>query len=109
MHAHRAIHTRVILALPTRSPDGSLHDAAGLPEWSGRPVQGCNPERIKTMRNVTAKIEGDFLVIRVNVGKDARAKSEPSKSGKTKVLASTSGFVRFEDIGLSLNATVPLD
>jgi len=59
------------------------------------------------MKNVSAKMEGDTLVLRINTGKPARDSAEPSKSGKTKVLATTSGFTRFDDVGVSLNVTIP--
>jgi len=59
------------------------------------------------MKNVSAKMEGDVLVLRINTGKAHRDSAEPSKSGKTKVLATTSGFTRFEDVGVSLNVTIP--
>lgn len=58
------------------------------------------------MRNVSTKVEGDKLVITIDVSKAAREGAEPSKSGKTKVLATTSGFTRIGDVGLSLNVTV---
>ena len=59
------------------------------------------------MKNVSAKMEGDTLVLRINTAKAARDTAEPSKSGKTKVLATTSGFTRFDDVGVSLNVTIP--
>lgn len=57
------------------------------------------------MKNVSAKIEGDKLVITIDVSKAALEAAEPSKSGKTKVLASTGGFTGYGAVKLSLNAT----
>lgn len=57
--------------------------------------------------NYTAEITKDNkLVITIDVSQAAKDKAEPSKSGKSKVLASTRGFTRFGDVGLSLNATI---
>lgn len=57
---------------------------------------------------MSPKIEqkGDTLVITIDTSKAAREAAQPSKSGKTKVLASTRGFTRFGDVGISLNATI---
>lgn len=55
---------------------------------------------------VSGKIEGDKLVLTIDISKAAREAAEPSKSGKTKVLASTRGFTRFGDVAVSLNATI---
>ena len=52
------------------------------------------------------KLVGDKLVITIDVSAEAKAKAEPSKSGKTKVIASTRGFTRYGDVALSLNATI---
>jgi hypothetical protein len=50
------------------------------------------------------------LVIIIPVTKDLVAKAEPSKSGKTKVLATTHGFTSVQTphgpVSLSMNATV---
>ena len=56
--------------------------------------------------NVKGEIKGDVLVITIDVSKEAREKAQPSKSGKTKLLATTSGFTGFGDIKVSLNATI---
>ena len=58
------------------------------------------------MTNVVVTRKGDKLVIEVDISEAARKAAEPSKSGKTKVLASTHGFTSIEGVGLSLNATV---
>jgi len=57
---------------------------------------------------VTGEIKGDKLVLTIDVSEAARKAAEPSKSGKTLVIASTRGFTRFGDIGVSLNATIPV-
>lgn len=61
-----------------------------------------NEERDATPRdNVTITEEGSEIVIRF----DKRGNFGPSKSGKTNIVASTSGFVDVGGIGISLNAT----
>lgn len=56
--------------------------------------------------NVSGKIEGDKLVLTIDISAAAKAKAEPSKSGKSKILASTQGFTGFGDVKVSLNATI---
>lgn len=56
---------------------------------------------------VNGKLEGDKLVLTIDVSKAAREAAQPSGSGKTLILASTGGFTRFGDIAVSLNATLP--
>lgn len=58
------------------------------------------------MTNVNVTRKGDKLVIEIDISDAAKAKAEASKSGKTRVLASTHGFTSIEGVGLSLNATV---
>ena len=58
--------------------------------------------------SVQAEMKGDTLVITIDTSKAARDKAQPSKSGKTKVLATTGGFTRIGDVSISLNATLPL-
>lgn len=53
--------------------------------------------------------KGDVLTITIDKSRDARDKAQPSKSGKTRVLATTNGFTRYGDLGLSLNVTLPLE
>jgi hypothetical protein len=57
---------------------------------------------------VSGKLEGDKLILTIDVSKAAREAAAPSKSGKTLVLASTGGFTRFGDVAVSLNATLPM-
>ena len=58
---------------------------------------------------MNVKIEGDKLVITIDVSKAAFEAATPSTSGKTKVVASTRGFSTYQTpngmVGLSLNAT----
>ena len=56
--------------------------------------------------NVKGEIKGDVLVLTIDISKEAKEKAQPSKSGKTRVLATTSGFTGFGDVKVSLNATV---
>lgn len=55
---------------------------------------------------VSGRIEGDLLILTVNMSKAAIEAALPSASGKTKVLASTRGFTGFGPVKVSLNATV---
>lgn len=55
------------------------------------------------MRNVTTRIEKDRLTIEIDVGPAALKAAPPSKSGKTKVIASTEGNVVVDEAsGLTL-------
>lgn len=58
------------------------------------------------MANVKGEIKGDTLVLTIDISKAAKDAAQPSKSGKTRVLASTSGFTGFGDVKVSLNATI---
>lgn len=59
------------------------------------------------MTNCDVKHAGDKIVITIDVSKAARDAAKPSSTGKTLNLASTHGFTRFGDVGLSLNCTLP--
>lgn len=56
--------------------------------------------------NVSGKVEGDKLVLTIDLSKAAREAAKPSSSGKTKILATTSGFTGYGDVKVSLNATI---
>ena len=56
--------------------------------------------------NVKGEIKGDLLILTIDISKTAQEAAKPSKSGKTKVLATTSGFTGFGDVKVSLNATI---
>jgi hypothetical protein len=56
--------------------------------------------------NVTGELLGDKLVLTIDASEEVRAKAQPSRTGKTLLLASTRSFVRFGDISVSLNATI---
>lgn len=58
--------------------------------------------------NIKGELKGDVLLITIDCSKEAREKAGPSKSGKTRLLAGTAGFVQFGDVKVSLNATLPL-
>lgn len=55
------------------------------------------------------EVNGDKLVITIDVSKAAFEKAAPSTSGKSRVVASTRGFANYSTphglVGLSLNAT----
>jgi hypothetical protein len=58
---------------------------------------------------MNVKIEGDTLVITIDVSKEAFKTAPPSQSGKSRVVASTHGFSNYVtpngSLGLSVNAT----
>ncbi|HEY1216719.1 MAG TPA: hypothetical protein VGE93_24100 [Bryobacteraceae bacterium] len=56
--------------------------------------------------NIKGEMKGDVLHLVIDCSKEARDKAQPSKSGKTKILATTSGFTGFGDVKVSLNATI---
>lgn len=56
--------------------------------------------------NVKGEMKGDILFLTIDTSKVAREAAKDSKSGKTRLLASTSGFSNFGDIKVSLNATI---
>jgi hypothetical protein len=53
--------------------------------------------------NVQHEIKDDKLILTVDVSSAAIDKAEPSKSGKTKVVGTTSGFVKVGPVSVSLN------
>lgn len=58
------------------------------------------------------KIENDKLIITVDVSKEAIAAARISSAGKSKLVASTGGFIPINDSGgikAGLNVTAPLD
>lgn len=57
---------------------------------------------------IKGEIKGDTLVLTIDISKAARDQAVASKSGKTRVIATTHGFTRYADIGVSVNATIPV-
>lgn len=57
------------------------------------------------MTNVQHKIDGNKLILTIDISAEKLAAAEPSKSGKTKVVASTHGFTNLGNVGVSLNVT----
>jgi hypothetical protein len=55
---------------------------------------------------IKGELKGDILTLTIDVSKAARDAAQPSKSGKTKILATTGGFTGFGDVKVSLNATI---
>jgi hypothetical protein len=63
------------------------------------------------MANIpTVKLEGNKLVITIDASKEAFENAGPSSSGKTKLLASSHGFIMAaagdKVVKISLNATI---
>lgn len=59
--------------------------------------------------NVKGEVKGDLLVLTINIGQAAKDAAQPSSTGKTRVVATTSGYTGFGDVKVSLNATIPLN
>ncbi len=55
----------------------------------------------------SGNIVGDKLILEIDVSAIARQNAQPSKSGKTRIIATTNGFKRFGDVNVNLNATIP--
>lgn len=55
---------------------------------------------------IKGEVKGDTLVLTIDISEGARKSAQPSKSGKTKILATTGGFTGFGDVKVSLNATI---
>lgn len=56
--------------------------------------------------NVSGEVKGDQLILTIDISKAAREKATLSKSEKSRILATTSGFTTFGNVKLSLNATI---
>lgn len=56
--------------------------------------------------NVKGEMKGDILTLTIDVSKATRDAAKLSKSEKTRILATTSGFTTFGDVKVSLNATI---
>lgn len=54
--------------------------------------------------------KNSIVYLAIPYGPAAKKAAAPSRSGKTRVLATTSGFARIPgtDLGVSLNVTIPL-
>lgn len=57
------------------------------------------------MNNVQATVEGNTLVLRVDISDEAKAKAPYSKSGKTKLVASSGGFQKAGNVSFSVNVS----
>jgi len=54
------------------------------------------------------EVKDDKLIIEVDVSPTALAKAEVSKSGKTRLAATTHGFAEYGPVKVSLNVTCKL-
>lgn len=52
------------------------------------------------------EMRGDVLVLEIDCSAEARVRAPDSKSGKTRMLASTHGFSKVGDVSVSLNVTI---
>jgi hypothetical protein len=53
--------------------------------------------------SVTTEVKNNVLLISVDLSPEALDKAEPSKSGKSKIVATTSGFMSVGPVRFSLN------
>ena len=58
--------------------------------------------------NVKGEIRGDHLVLTIDLSAKAKKRARPSSTGKTKLIATTNGFINYGGVKVSLNATIPL-
>lgn len=62
------------------------------------------------MQMVKGEMSGDILTLTIDCSKEARDRAEASNTGRTRILASTRGFVGFgDDIRVSVNVVIPKD
>jgi hypothetical protein len=61
------------------------------------------------MANMVSEIKGDKLILTIDIGQASREAAKLSKSGRTKLIATTGGFMACgdDDIKVSLNVTIP--
>lgn len=57
------------------------------------------------MNNVNATVEGNTLVIKVDISPETIAKAPFSKSGKTKLVGSSGGFQKAGNVSFSVNVS----
>lgn len=55
------------------------------------------------MSNVKTEVQGDTLVIKVDISAKTKQSAPLSKSGKSRVVASTNGFLTIGDVKIGLN------
>ncbi|WP_063980603.1 hypothetical protein [Bradyrhizobium sp.] len=58
--------------------------------------------------NVKGEIKGDHLILTIDLSAKAQRQARPSSTGKTKLIASTNGFINYGEVKVSVNATMPL-
>lgn len=58
-------------------------------------------------QSLIVDVKGDTMTLTIDISKAAREAAQPSSTGKSLVLATTHGFTRFGDVGVSLNCTIP--
>jgi len=59
------------------------------------------------MQNIQYEQKGDKLILTIDVSPDSIEEAKASKSGKTRMVASTHGFTNIGGVKVSLNVTVP--
>ena len=57
--------------------------------------------------NEKDEVREDVLIVTIDISAKALKQTKPFSTGKTKLIASTNGFVSFGDVRMSLNATIP--
>lgn len=57
-------------------------------------------------RGLICQMQGDMLLMAVNVGKVAKSKAKPSKSGDMLLLGTSAGFRALEGLGIKVGVNV---
>ncbi|SDK00531.1 hypothetical protein SAMN05216338_107922 [Bradyrhizobium sp. Rc2d] len=58
--------------------------------------------------NVRGELKGEQLILTIDLSAKAQKQARPSSTGKTKLIATTNGFINYGHVKVSLNATIPL-
>ena len=106
--SHLAVHESVTMQ-PTRAFFLTCCQPRRLPDFAtASGGTRCRLTQIEELNmNVQGEIKGDKLVLTIDISKAALENAKPSSSGKTKILATTSGFTGFGPVKASLNVTIP--
>jgi len=57
---------------------------------------------------IHGEIKGDKLILTIDISQAARDAAPPSSSNKNLLVASSRGTMRFGDVGVLLNCTIPI-
>jgi hypothetical protein len=68
-------------------------------------IHGDHADAEGNPMNVKTEIRGDKLVLEIDISQSTLDQAPNSKSGKTRMVASTSGFTKVGPVSVSLNVT----